>query len=89
MGVPNGGPKWGSQMGVPNGGPKWGSQMGVPNGGLISGSHITLIGLWSEKVRKLFGLYIIYYTVDKIDLIYIIIGQITVKMAQFLRPPTV
>jgi hypothetical protein len=23
MGVPNGGPKWGSQMGVPNGGPKW------------------------------------------------------------------
>jgi hypothetical protein len=34
MGVPNGGPKWGSQMGVPNGGPKWGSQMGVLNGGL-------------------------------------------------------
>jgi hypothetical protein len=37
MGVPNGGPKWGSQMGVPYHPPNWGLkskyQIGVPNRG--------------------------------------------------------
>jgi hypothetical protein len=52
MGVPNGGPKWGSQMGVPNGGPIWGSQMGVPNGGPKWGSQMGVLngGLkWESK----------------------------------------
>jgi hypothetical protein len=50
IGVPNRGPKsgsqirvlpkWGFPMGVPNGGPKWGSQMGVPNGGPKWGSQM-------------------------------------------------
>jgi hypothetical protein len=44
MGVPNGGPKWGSQIKVqirvPNRGPKSGSQIGVLNRGPKSGSQI-------------------------------------------------
>jgi hypothetical protein len=40
MGVPNQGPKLGSQIGVPNRGHKSGSQIGVPNRGPKSGSQI-------------------------------------------------
>jgi hypothetical protein len=49
MGVPNGVPKWGSQMGVPNEGPKWGSQMGVPNDGPKWGSQPFYVVKKSEK----------------------------------------
>jgi hypothetical protein len=52
MGVPNGGPKWGSQMGVPNGGPKWGSQMGVPNGGPNRG-HISPFVLKCQNIKMI------------------------------------
>jgi hypothetical protein len=52
MGVPNGGPKWGSQMGVTNGGPKWGSQMGVPNGGPNQG-HISPSVLKCQNIKMI------------------------------------
>jgi hypothetical protein len=40
MGVTNGGPKLGSQIRVPKQDPKWGSQTGVPNGGPKWGSQM-------------------------------------------------
>jgi hypothetical protein len=49
MGVPNGGPKSGSQIGVPNWGPQSGSQIGVPNWGPKLGSQIGVPN-WGPKL---------------------------------------
>jgi hypothetical protein len=54
IGVPNRGHKLGSQIGVPNRGPKLGSQIGVPNRGPKSGSQIGVLN-WGPKSRSKSG----------------------------------